>query len=715
MKTFFKIIFSLFLIIIVGVIAGVWYFLNNFDLNQYKGLIEEQTYKYTGRQLKINGDAHLGISLVPTLIVDDITLSNAAWAEKPNMAEIKNLSIQIAVMPLFEKKLVINDFTLNEAKIYLEKAATGMANWDFTRPNQETALTQTLGFAQLEETSSFPKPEQTSDSFLPDFLNEITIKNIGIDNGFIEYNDASSKQNHELTINTFDFNMDSLNSPVNAVIDAVYQNEPIKADLKLGSVNDFLANTKPFPVNIAADAYKVKALVEGTVFDLMGDNLSYDLSTDATSANGAFDLPSITFKGKVKGDLSKISANIEHLNIVNNTISGTLKADISKKIPQINADLKSPKIDLRSFQKKKTAFDFELISSAQASSLVPNTPVPYDLLQAFNGLIKLNIKKLIIDDAMTANNVALKAAFVNGTVNVKPLDLDFGNGHINLDATINSKNKTVTVLLNSKDILIQDLHKEFLLEGEGDFGVLSGGKTLLNANLSSQGATYRQLVQNMKGQAVVLLTASKFQTGSLQFLTKGFIRQLLSALNIKTNKTSKVNLQCAAIRTDIAGGKADFPQGIAIQSDKFTLSSTGKINLINDKIDFSLAPSFNFDTGIAQALSSFIKVKGTLNQPQIAIDDKQTLKAAVGIATTGGLGYLGAQTLTSDNSPCYSALKGTAYQSMVPQPSAASQAQQNTVQNAKEVYKEGKAAVKEELKNLEKNAKDIINMFKRKK
>ena len=99
MKTFFKIIFSLFLIIIVGVIAGVWYFLNNFDLNQYKGLIEEQTYKYTGRQLKINGDAHLGISLVPTLIVDDITLSNAAWAEKPNMAEIKNLSIQIAVMP----------------------------------------------------------------------------------------------------------------------------------------------------------------------------------------------------------------------------------------------------------------------------------------------------------------------------------------------------------------------------------------------------------------------------------------------------------------------------------------------------------------------------------------------------------------------------------------------------------------------------------------
>ena len=91
MKTFFKIIFSLFLIVIVGAIAGSWYFLNNFDLNSYKQVIEQQAYKYTGRQLKINGNAHLGLSLIPTLIIDDITFSNASWAEHPDMAKIKNL------------------------------------------------------------------------------------------------------------------------------------------------------------------------------------------------------------------------------------------------------------------------------------------------------------------------------------------------------------------------------------------------------------------------------------------------------------------------------------------------------------------------------------------------------------------------------------------------------------------------------------------------
>lgn len=715
MKTFFKLIFSLFLIIIVGAIAGSWYFLNNFDLNSYKQIIEQQTYKYTGRQLKINGNAHLGLSLIPTLIIDDITFSNASWAEQPDMAKIQNLSIQVSILPLLQKKLVINDFTLNGAHIYLEKAANGMSNWDFVPPEQTTASVQTLAFAQLEQTAATPAPKDNKNDFLPDFLNEITIKNIGIDNGFIQYSDASTKQKHKVTINTFDFDMESLDSQVNAYIDALYQKDPIEATLTLGSVNDFLANNKPFPVRIDANAYNVKALVEGTVSDLMGDNLSYNLSVNATTNDGAFDLPSTTFNGNLKGTLSAITAKIEQLQIANNKLSGSVKADISKKIPQINADLTSPLIDLRSFQtKKSTAFNFELISSAQASSLVPDTAVPYQYLNLANGLIKLNIKKLIIDNAMTATNVALRASLVNGTLTVKPLNLDFGGGHIDLDAVINGHNKSLSLALTSKDVLIQNLHKEFIVENEADFGVLNGGKTLLNANITSSGSTYRQLVQNLSGQTVILLTESKIQTGTLQFLSGNFLNQLLNILKIDTKKSKKVNLQCAVIRTDLAGGKAVFPNGIAVQSNAFSLSSTGTINLVNDKINFNLAPTMAMDGGLTNTLGSLVKVVGTLNKPQISLDNEQALKTAVTLATTGGLGYIGTQVI-ADHTPCYTALAKTSYQSLVPQPSAASQAQQKATEETKAAVKQTKAAVKQELKNIKQNAKDIINIFKGKK
>ena len=78
MRSIFKFLLTVILIVVVAVVAGSWYFLRTFDLNHYKATIEQQAYNYTGRKLTINGDARLGISLIPTLVVDDITFANAA-------------------------------------------------------------------------------------------------------------------------------------------------------------------------------------------------------------------------------------------------------------------------------------------------------------------------------------------------------------------------------------------------------------------------------------------------------------------------------------------------------------------------------------------------------------------------------------------------------------------------------------------------------------
>ena len=255
------------------------------------------------------------------------------------------------------------------------------------------------------------------------------------------------------------------------------------------------------------------------------------------------------------------------------------------------------------------------------------------------------------------------------------------------------------------------MHKEFIINGKGDFGILSGGKTTIHADLTSHGDTYRQLVQNLNGNFVFVMSEADIQTGALHFLTDTFIQQLLSVLKINTQKNTNVNVKCAVLNTNLANGKASFPQSIAIQSNKLTLSSTGTINLINDKIDFSIAPAFNLDSGIAQTLSSLIKIKGTVQAPKIKLDDKQTLKTIVGIATTGASAYVGSQ-LLSDGSPCFTALKGTSYQNLVPTPSAASQTTQNVVSATSTAIDNTKKAVKKELKNIEKNAKELFNFLK---
>ena len=709
MRHLFKILLSFILILVIAVVIGSYIFIKKFDLNQYKNLIEQQVYQHTGRELKISGEARLGISLIPTLIIDDISLANASWAEQPEMLRINTLKIQISLLPLLKQQVVIDDIILINPQVFLEKATNGMPNWDFSTQTASLKV-QTLGFAQLQEYANSPQT-QNSQAPLPDYIQNISVKNISIEDGYIQYYDATTKQKQDITLNTLTFSMDSLDSPIKTDIDAIYQNQSIKTKMILGSINDLYTPQKPYNIDLDIEAYKIKALIKGALWDVLS-NITYDLAINATSPAGNFDLPKTSVEMNLQGSTSQINANIQKLSLADNTISGTLIVDISKRIPQIKANLQSPILNLQTLKYQKTAYNFNLIKTAEASDLIPNTPIPYDLLHSVNGNIALNIKKLIIDEAVSAKNVSLKATLSNGILNINPLNLDFGEGNIDLVATVNANNNSLALKLNSKDILLQDIHKEFAIDDSKDFGVLSGGKTFLTTTLIAQGKTLRQLAESATGQTVAVVSESKIQTGHLTFLTKGIIPQLLNVLKIDTHKSDKTKMQCAVIRADISGGKISFPDGIAIQSDKMTLSSNGKINLINDKIDFSIAPSFSLDTGIAQALSSLIKITGTMDQPKIALDDKQALKTVVGIATTGGLSYIGSQTALSDGNPCYTALKGTSYQNMVPQPSAAAKAKQQTVADTKAAIKETKTQVKQELKNIEKNAKDIINIFK---
>ena len=80
------------LIIILAI--GGFVFVRNFDLNKYKPYIQNEVMKLTGRNLQINGDASLGISLIPTVVINDVTFSNPNWAKNPDMLKLEKLEKQ---------------------------------------------------------------------------------------------------------------------------------------------------------------------------------------------------------------------------------------------------------------------------------------------------------------------------------------------------------------------------------------------------------------------------------------------------------------------------------------------------------------------------------------------------------------------------------------------------------------------------------------------
>ena len=731
MKRLVKILASIIFSLIIIMAIGGYLFVRNFDLNHYKSYVEDIADKQLGRKLTINGNAYLGLSLIPTLIVEDVELANAAWASQPQMAKVERLEIRLSLLPLLHKQLVIDNIAVVKPEVYLETSAEGKNNWDFgAKPVKSVPVRSVSTFSLISEAQALEVEKAAgaeANPVLP-FLEGFAAKNVSVSSGLVQYANAKTGKVMNVIINSFNLSAESMDDNITTSFDIDVDGQAVKGSAVLGSVNALLSGKEAYPFDVDVSAYGVDLAAVGSARDLFAD-VAYAANINLYNPAGNMQLPETTLKAQVEGTTQEVAAQIEMLNIVNSLIVGDVKANISGQVPAVEANLQSDKINLESFsQQSNFAFKMpSLIATAEASPLVPDTAVPYDALKAVNAKLDLKVGQLIINSGMSAQNVELKADLQNGLLKVNPLKLNFGGGEIDGQAEINANTKTIQLEVLSSNVLLQNLHKEFQVLGANDFGIVSGGNTDIKMTLTAAGKTYRQLVQSLNGQVIAIVNKSEVQTGNISFFTGSFVSQLLSVLPVEKKAQQKLKLECAVVRADLGAGQAVFPKGIAMQSDLLNLASSGNINLINDKIDFDVRPSSGklINTNALQALSSFVKIKGTLESPKISIDDKAALKSAVGVALSGPA-YLGTKLVDIDPAPCYTALKGTAYQDKFPAPSATEQAVSDVYNDTNAAVDDSVKAVKQTVegtakdikntaKQLENTAKDILNMFNNRK
>jgi len=213
---------------------------------------------------------------------------------------------------------------------------------------------------------------------------------------------------------------------------------------------------------------------------------------------------------------------------------------------------------------------------------------------------------------------------------------------------------------------LMDLMKA--LDAQSDaFNIKSGSETDLYIDLSGRGATYAVIAESLNGKLALIVDKSELHLGNIGMIKGNIISQLFNTLKL-TKGNDDLALTCAVVRADFKDGKATFPNGIVVNADKFTIVANGDINLKNDKLDFGVKPFGGklTDTNIAKALSSLVKLTGTMQNPKVSVDAASVVKNVVGATMTGPV-YLGAQmVMENDNSPCYTALKDTGYEDRFP-------------------------------------------------
>ena len=700
MKKVFKfVLWAILLIAVVGAI-GAFVFVKTFDLNRYKTQIAQIVYEQTGRKLSLNGNAGLKISLIPTIELNDVTFSNASWAKEPNMISAKTIDVAFSVLPLLKKEIVIDKVHLIEPKVYLELNEKGVANWDFSKKEN----------AKQSKTEPADKGVQSlaKDTVQGAAIVSVLAKSLKIDNGEVVYQDLKNKTKHKLKIKNISLKSENVDSDITADIDVAYNNEQIKAHIVAGSINSVLQNAKNYPLKANVKAFGISANLDGRLSNLLGEP-EYDLKVNLQNPKGNFGAPAVRLNANAKGNLKNVAVNISSLNVAQNEIKGTMSADISTSKPNIKANLSSALIDLQKFNQTKTAQNsFNFVSTVYAANFVPDTPIDLSFLNLFNANLTIDVKKLVLNQDISFDNIKVDVVIngANANVNIKSLNAGGGNVTGTISANISNKFK---IILSGKDIILQDMVKSLAITEKTYFCIANGGKTDLSLNLNTTGNTVRKAVENLGGQIIAVIGESKIQTGDFKYLSGNFVSQLLGALRLQ--KIDKhLDMSCAVLRTDISNGKAIFPKGIAFKSNRITIVSDGVVNLKNDKIDFSIKP-FNgklADTNVAQAISSMLKVSGTVEKPRLAIDNSSVIKNMVGIAATGPA-FLGSQMLLDvDNYPCYTALKGTPYENMFEAPSGVKAAGQSVYQGASDVVTGGINLVNDA-------AKGVLNLLRGKK
>ena len=125
MKTFLKI----FLILIVLLVVGVGVFWLTFDLNSYRGWIENKMSQALGRQVKV-GSLDMKLSLIPTIKAQNIQVENmmATFGDKP-FVEVDNAEVTLSLVPLFSKQLEIQNVSIDTLNLNLV-SKNGRQNWD---------------------------------------------------------------------------------------------------------------------------------------------------------------------------------------------------------------------------------------------------------------------------------------------------------------------------------------------------------------------------------------------------------------------------------------------------------------------------------------------------------------------------------------------------------------------------------------------------------
>ncbi|MBT7954819.1 MAG: AsmA family protein, partial [Rhodospirillaceae bacterium] len=248
MKTAIR-IFAGIIVIVVAIVAAGVAILAATDPADIRDFLTAQVKDATGRELSINGELDLEISLVPSLVMHDVTFANAKWASAPHLLSLKKLEAGLELLPLLQGDIRLTQIVLIEPNIQLETNAKGLGNWVF------------------ENTTGKQQPAGSDDgaATIP------VLSRLLIENGSFNFKDGQSGEMIALKLNALKVDAESANRAMLVELKGGYNDIPFEVKGGLPSLERLVLDPATYKFDITAKALAATVNLKGNIARPLSD------------------------------------------------------------------------------------------------------------------------------------------------------------------------------------------------------------------------------------------------------------------------------------------------------------------------------------------------------------------------------------------------------------------------------------------------------------
>jgi len=678
MTKIFKILASILILVVIAL--GV--IISQIDVSDYKQDIITLVANETGRDFKIDGDIQLAISLIPTLIIEEVSFGNADWGASEPLLKAGRLEVEVSLIPLLSKTLVIKSLTLDDTQILLETNQEGIGNWVL---------------APIEDAINQPDSQSlVSSSELP----SIAIDELRFSNIQLKYHDGVSGKQTDINIEEVSLQTSGSSEPMNLVLKASYNDIPVTMDGTLGAINLLTANSS-YPINLNLFINDLAIGLNGKIQKpLAASGLDLQLTFQTSSmqnlsgiAESALpDIGPLQLTGKLSDGDDMYSVSPLSITLANSDLTGDVSVNLAGNRPKISATFTSKLIDLsivnNNIEKKSEG-------SNNKVKVFSNEPLPLEMLSLVDADIKFTLNQ-IKDVSYSTTDTQLTMTINNGKLSINPLRANVAGGKMQIDLNFDTADKKLANFM--ANINLKQFQPGLLPNLKGK---ITNALTDITVTVNGSGNSVAAIMANINGHVLVKSGQGELTSEAANNASADILLKTYNKFNPTADNNEGLKLECFVINFDIADGMAVIDQQIALNTNKMNVIGSGTINFKTEELDLGVTTQAKEGIGInTSQFAELVRLKGTFANPAIATDTKAAIKAGVSAGAaiaTGGLSLL-AQGLfdkkTADKDPCATAL------GIKVAKATSSTADQSTTTKATEGIKDAGSAIKDGLKGL---------------